>query len=81
MRKTQIQLEEEMYEAVRRRAYERKVSMAEVIREAVANDLGLSPEAPEPATLSFVGIGASANGRAVSESHDDELSRISDEES
>lgn len=81
MRKTQIQLEEEMYEAVRRRAYERKVSMAEVIREAVANDLGLSREQATSSTLSFVGIGAAAAGRPVSEDHDDELSRIAGEDS
>lgn len=63
MIRTQIQLEERQYEQVRRRAYERRVSISEVVRRLV--DEGLrATEQPQPAPdarvlLELAGIGNS----------------------
>ena len=75
MRKTQIQLDEQTYQKVRRRAFERNISMAEVIREALASEFGAGGTAPRP-ELTFVGIGSSGARGAISEDHDAELARL-----
>jgi len=43
MHRTQFSLDEPLYEALRRRAFDRRVSMSEVVREALADYLGLEP--------------------------------------
>jgi metal-responsive CopG/Arc/MetJ family transcriptional regulator len=40
MKRTQISLDSQLYEALRRAAYERRISMASVVRDALAEYLG-----------------------------------------
>lgn len=49
MKRTQISLPEEMYEAVRRVSYEQRKSMAQIIREALAEYLAPVPLEDKPA--------------------------------
>lgn len=77
MRRTQIQLDDRTYAALRRRAYEQGCSISALARELLAQSLG----AKRPArrlTLKhfpFVGVGSSIQGTAspVSERHDEAL--------
>jgi hypothetical protein len=58
MRRTQISLEEPLYEALRRRAFNRRVSMSQMVRDALAEylavpettavELGAPPAADQP---------------------------------
>ena len=61
MRRTQIQLDDVTYEAVRRRAYERGRSMASVVRETLSEAFGTASPAQEPQRtieeFTFVGMG------------------------
>ena len=61
MRRTQIQLDDATYEAVRRRAYERGRSMASVVRETLSAAFGTASPAQEPQRtiedFTFVGMG------------------------
>ena len=50
MKRTQIQLDEATYEAVRRKAFEQGVSMASVVRETLADALGTSRESKKRKT-------------------------------
>ena len=74
MRRTQIQLDETSYELLRRKAHERRVSMAAVVREAVGQYLTEQP--PRKRTLAdFKSIGIAAiddpeEYRPISENHD-----------
>jgi hypothetical protein len=91
MKRTQLQLEDPVYEALRRRAYETRTSMAGLVREAVGAYLKLdrggrsSPGSGGPGArrrthvprLSFIGCFRSTDGdlRPVSERHDEALAR------
>ena len=75
MKRTQIQLDDATYEAVRRRAFEEGRSMASVVRESLARTFGTAP--PEVRTtiedFTFVGVGSDPNppeDLPVSEDHD-----------
>ena len=60
MKRLQIQLDEAIYDALRRRAFEEQASMASIVRNALAASVGTS--APSPPTLKdfgFVGAGSS----------------------
>lgn len=61
MRRTQIQLDDATYEAVRRRAFERGRSMASVVRETLSEAFGTASLAQEPQRtiedFTFVGMG------------------------
>lgn len=60
MKRLQIQLDEAIYDALRRRAFEEQASMASIVRDALAGSVG-TPE-PSPRTLKdygFVGAGSS----------------------
>ena len=81
MKRTQLQLEEPVYDALRRRAYERRTSIAGVVREALKAYLVL-PAQPGPRGRpvpvrrpSFVGSFRSDDGALapVSERHDEAL--------
>jgi hypothetical protein len=79
MKRTQIQLDERTYEALRRRAYDQKKSMAFVARSLLEGALGLSPsQKPSIKDFPFVGCGSSdqANLSPVSERHDEALAAI-----
>ena len=77
MRRTQIQLDEETYEALRRRAFEEKRSLAAVIRRLLAEAMGTGSLRQRRNIREFasVGAGRSRQGRLspVSERHDEAL--------
>ena len=75
MKRTQIQLDDATYEAVRRRAFDEGRSMASVVRESLARTFGtVVPEGRKTINdFSFVGIGSDPNppeGPPVSVDHD-----------
>ncbi|HEV8130836.1 MAG TPA: ribbon-helix-helix protein, CopG family [Acidobacteriota bacterium] len=76
MKRTQIQLDEETYAALRRQAYKTDRSMSSLIREVLAKTL--RPSKKRRRTLkqfSFVAIGRSRQGELapVSDHHDEAL--------
>ena len=78
MKRTQIQLDEATYEAVRRRAYEQGRSMASVVRETLAEAFGTEVKKPRWTIddFTFIGMGRDSNNpreAPVSEHHDDAL--------
>lgn len=78
MKRTQIQLEEEVFDALRQRAFATHTSVAAQIRTALRSYAAV-PEtySCRQKTFSFVGAGSS-RGRGtgkISEEHDEELSR------
>jgi Arc/MetJ-type ribon-helix-helix transcriptional regulator len=80
MRRTQIQLDEEMHEILRRKAYEQGTSLASVIRDALNRSLDRRPRRPARRKLrdfEFVGAGKSEQGALapVSERHDEALAK------
>lgn len=75
MRRTQIQLDDEVYERLRAAAHHRHTSMAALVRDALRAHLGLGPERQQrDEDFGFVGSGRTepdpARG-AVSERHDE----------
>jgi hypothetical protein len=77
MKRTQLQLDESTYEALRRKAFEEGKSISAVARELLADGLG---EACRERRLTiddfpFVGAGRSRQGKLqpVSERHDEAL--------
>ena len=83
MKRTQIQLDEATYELLRQKAHERHVSLARVVREAVAQYL---TGAPKPrlklSDFTFIGMGSSEpdSDVPVSERHDEVLGDLLYEE-
>ena len=65
MKRTQIQLDEATYEAVRRKAFEQGRSMASVVRETLAEALGTSDKSRKGKLtiedFTFIGMGRDAN--------------------
>lgn len=65
MKRTQIQLDEATYEAVRRKAFEQGRSMASVVRETLAEALGTSDKSGERKLtiedFTFIGMGRDPN--------------------
>ena len=63
MKRTQIQLDDATYEAVRRRAFDEGRSMASIVREALARTFGtVPPEARKTIEdFAFVGFGSDPN--------------------
>ena len=77
MKRAQIQVEEEVYELLRHRAFKEKKSIAGVIREIVKRDISeTDPHRPfSVKDFTFIGIGRSKQGslKPVSERHDEAL--------
>jgi len=76
MKRTQIQLDEPIYELLRKKAFECGVSMSAVIREALKGYLGAPSTRPH--RLEEFGFVASGRGRQgdlapISERHDEAL--------
>ncbi len=77
MKRTQVQLDETSYELLRRKAHERRISVAAVVREAVGQYLAEAP--PRKRTLADFKIIGIANDedpeeyRPISERHDEFL--------
>ena len=65
MKRTQIQLDEATYEAVRRRAFEQGRSMASVVRETLAEALGTDDRSRHRKLaiedFTFIGMGRDPN--------------------
>lgn len=77
MKRAQIQVEEEVYELLRHRAYKEKKSIAGVIREIVKRDISKT-SSHHPTSVkdfTFIGRGRSRQGslKPVSERHDEAL--------
>jgi hypothetical protein len=77
MKRAQIQLEEEMYDSLRHRAFKEKKSIAGVIREIIKKEITPSDRSHRSTIkdFTFVGIGRSRQGlfKPVSERHDEAL--------
>ena len=77
MKRAQIQLNEEVYELLRGRAFKEKRSIAGVIREIISKEM-TAPAHSRCASIkdfSFIGSGQSKQGplKPVSERHDEAL--------
>ena len=77
MKRAQIQVEEEVYELLRHRAFKEKKSIAGVIREIVKRDISeTDPHRPfSVKDFPFIGMGRSKQDslKSVSERHDEAL--------
>jgi hypothetical protein len=62
MQRLMIQAEPELVERAKRRARERGVSVAQVVREALENELGVDEEEPLAPPLRHVGVVSSGHG-------------------
>ena len=83
MRRTQVQLDEATYELLRQRAHEQRVSMARVVREAVAQYLAGGPKPRlKLSDFKFIGMGKAdpAERFSVAEHHDEVLGDLLYEE-
>lgn len=82
MRRTQIQLEDELFDKLRQQAFQRRCSISSLVRECLAEKLTGPKEKPSYSgkKFGFVGAGRSRQGQSapVSERHDDALSAIWD---
>lgn len=80
MRRTLVQFDEDMYQKLRQRAFDKKQSLASVVRELIAKGLdeGKRKRYKTLEDFSFVGSGSSRQGRRapVSERHDAALAEI-----
>ena len=77
MKRAQIQVEEEVYELLRHRAFKEKKSIAGVIREIVKREFYQS-DRHQPFSVkhfTFIGVGRSKQGslKPISERHDEAL--------
>jgi hypothetical protein len=79
MKRTQIQLSEEAYRTLRRKAFERGISLSALIRELLDEALGKTTrgQSAKIKRYSFVGAGCSVQDdlAPVSERHDEALAR------
>ena len=77
MKRAQIQLDEELYERLRHRAFREKKSIAGVIREIVTRDIFKANRHSSFSVkdFTFIGAGRSKQGslKPVSERHDEVL--------
>ena len=77
MKRAQIQIDEEVYELLRNRAFKEKKSIAGVIREIVKKDISQSDRHRSSSikNFTFIGVGRSKQGplKPVSERHDEAL--------
>jgi hypothetical protein len=77
MKRAQIQLEEEVYELLRHRAFKEKKSIAGLIREIIKKDIPSPGRHPSSSVkdYAFIGAGRSKQGplKPVSERHNEAL--------
>jgi hypothetical protein len=72
MQRLMIQAEPELVERAKRRARERGVSVAQVVREALEHELGEDGEEPLAPPLRCIGIGRSGRGDLSRRASEDE---------
>jgi len=79
VKRIQLLLPEDLYERLRVEAHSRRVSVASVIREALASTFGMHRRPKGIEDFSFVGAGKSEQGELapVSERHDEALEEAS----
>jgi hypothetical protein len=84
MKRTQIQLDEGTYEALRRKAFEKGCSISSYVREVLSYSLGTGTARRRRRLqdFRFIGVGKSRQGKLgpVSERHDDALAEAIAEE-
>lgn len=75
MKRTQVQLDEAAYRALKRKAFERGISMSALLRELVHGQLIPARVPRSVENFRFIGSGQSKQGRLapVSERHDEAL--------
>ena len=76
MKRTQIQLDEHIWDILRKRAFHERRSVSELIREALQERIyGQKVKPSDIASFSFIGAGVSRGKRSghISETHDEEL--------
>ena len=75
MKRTQVQLDEASYRALKRKAFERGVSMSALLRELLRTQLNPPPLPRRLEMFQFIGSGRSEQGSLapVSERHDEAL--------
>ena len=80
MKRAQIQLEESVYDQLRRRAFHEKKSIASVIREIIGKEVVPSDRARSLSMkkFKFISVGRSRQGalQPVSERHDEALAEV-----
>jgi hypothetical protein len=80
MKRAQIQLDEEVYELLRRRAFQEKKSIAGVIREIIKEEITPTRRSRSPSIkdFRFIAAGRSKQGtlKPVSERHDEALKEV-----
>jgi hypothetical protein len=80
MKRAQIQIDEEVYELLRNRAFKEKKSIAGVIREIVKRNISQSDRHRSSSIkdFTFIGVGRSKQGplKPVSERHDEALEEV-----
>jgi Ribbon-helix-helix protein, copG family len=72
MQRLMIQAEPELVERAKRRARERGVSVAQVVREALEHELGGDVEEPIPPPLKSIGVFGSGRGDLSRRASEDE---------
>ena len=81
MKRAQVQIDEEVYELLRHRAFKEKKSIAGIIREIVKKDISQSDRRRSSSVknFKFIGVGRSKQGslKPVSERHDEALEEAS----
>lgn len=84
MRRTQLQLDQRTYDALRRQAFERGTSISALARDILAEWLGTQKPRKHLTIKDFPWIGAGRSDQGdlspVSEHHDEALARILQEE-
>ena len=75
MRRTQVQLDEVTYRALKREAFERGVSMSALLRELLREQLNPAPAPRRLEAFRFIGSGRNQQGELapISERHDEAL--------
>jgi predicted CopG family antitoxin len=80
MKRAQIQIDEEIYELLRHRAFREKKSIAGVIREIIKKDVSQKDQHPSSSieSFTFIGMGQSKQDtlQPVSERHDEALREV-----
>lgn len=74
MTRTQLQLDDDTYTALRLRAFQERKSMSALVRDMLREGLGLAQRQDSLATVDFDFIGSGASGRGdISVRHDEAL--------
>ncbi len=79
MKRTQVQLEEDTYQLLRQKAFQRGISISALLREMLRehSNVGPKPKGKSLADFSFIAAGQSEQGALapVSERHDEALAK------